>query len=148
MEIQQYLSFLEELGRKLSELAQMEQQKLAAVRAGDLVAVEQFMKREQAAALDLRGREQKRKALLRQMGLEQFSLKELPDHCPPEHRGKVQEVTRRLMNSYREFSSAQTAARTLMEANLRHIEAELEQRQQAQSAPETTHQGGPTDFRA
>lgn len=148
MEMQAYLSFLDELGRKLNELAQLEQKKLTAVRAGDLDTVQQYMKREQAAALDLRGREQKRKELLRQMGLEQFSLRELPAHCPPEHRAKVQEVTQRVLNSYRELSSAQGAARTLMEANLRHIEKELEQRQKTQPVQAVPHHGGPTDFRA
>lgn len=147
MKIQPYLSFLEELGRKLEELAQLEQRKLDAVRAGDLETLEQYMKREQAAALDLRGREQRRKALLRDLGLEDVSLRDLPAHCPPDCREQVQEATRRVMNSYREFTSAQTAARTLMEANLRHIQGELDQRQQAQQA-QPAHQSGQTDFRA
>lgn len=147
MKIQPYLSFLEELGRKLEELAQLEQRKLDAVRAGDLETLEQYMKREQAAALDLRGREQRRKALLRNLGLEDVSLQDLPAHCPPDCREQAQEATRRVMNSYREFTSAQTAVRTLMEANLRHIQGELEQRQQAQQA-QPAHQSGQTDFRA
>lgn len=148
MEMQAYISFLDELGRKLEELAHLEQKKLTAVRAGDLDTVQQYMKQEQAAALDLRGREQKRRGLLRQMGLEQFSLRELPAHCPAEHRMQVQEATRRVMNSYREFSSAQGAVRTLMEANLRHIEKELEQRRKTQPVQQAPLQGGPTDFRA
>ena len=83
MDMQSYLVFLSELQQALDALSALEQRKIAAVRAGNLDELDQCMKQEQAAALDLRGREQKRTALMKELGLEQVSLRALPDHCPP-----------------------------------------------------------------
>lgn len=69
MEFHDYLAFLERLRQELDTLSAVEQQKIAAVRSGDLAALDACMKQEQAAALSLRGREQHRKAMLRDLGL-------------------------------------------------------------------------------
>lgn len=146
MEMQSYLVFLSELCQALDTLTGLEQRKITAVRAGDLAELDQCMKQEQAAALDLRGREQKRAQLLTQLGLEQVSLRELPGHCPPELKQQAAEITQQLTRSYQVLSSARTAARTLMESNLRHIQQELERRE---SAPhqQAASQGTQTDLR-
>lgn len=145
MDIAHYLTFLSELHQTLDSLSALEQRKIAAVQAGNLDELEQCMKQEQAAALDLRGREQKRTALLKELGLEKVTLRDLPNHCPAQYRGQASEITQQVLRSYQVLSSAQTAARTLMESHLRHIQTELEHRQ-------TTHrssgaQSPQTDFR-
>ena len=145
MDIQPYLTFLSDLRQSLDALSALEQRKIAAVQAGNLDELEQCMKQEQAAALELRGREQKRAALLRELGLEQVPLRELPNQCPPQFRGHASEVVEQVRRSYQVLSSAQTAARTLMESDLRHIQQELERREAAHpSAPQKPQ----TDFRA
>lgn len=147
MELQTYLTFLSELCQALDTLTGLEQRKIAAVRAGDLAELEQCMKQEQAAALDLRGREQKRARLLAQLGLEQVPLRELPGHCPPELRPQAAEVTQQLKRSYQVLSSARTAARTLMESNLRHIQRELERRENTSHRQPASSGAAQTDFR-
>ena len=87
--MQAYFSFLTQLRQALDALAALEQKKIQAVQAGDLAALDECMKKEQVATLDLRGRERKRAELLRRLGLEQVPLRELPNHCPPEYKGQA-----------------------------------------------------------
>ena len=145
MEMQAYLSFLSDLRQALDALAALEQKKIQAVQAGDLETLDECMKKEQVATLDLRGREQKRADLLKQLGLEQVSLRDLPSHCPPQYKGQVTEISQQVLRSYQVLSSAQQAARTLMESNLRHIQKELDRRQEAKQTP--TPKKSQTDFR-
>ena len=147
MEIQNYRTFLSELHQALDTLSALEQRKISAVQAGNLEELEQCMKQEQAAALDLRGREQRRTALLKELGLEQVSLRDLPGHCPPQLRGQATELTQQVLRSYQVLSSAQTAARTLMESNLRRIQTELEQRETAHPSQPAGDPKPQTDFR-
>ena len=143
--MQAYFSFLTQLRQALDALAALEQKKIQAVQAGDLAALDECMKKEQVATLDLRGRERKRAELLRRLGLEQVPLRELPNHCPPEYKGQALEISQQVLRSYQVLSSAQEAARTLMESNLRHIQKELDRREEArQAAPQKKPQ---TDFR-
>ena len=147
MEIQNYLTFLSELHQALDTLSALEQRKISAVQAGNLEDLEQCMAQEQAAALDLRGREQRRTALLKELGLELVSLRDLPDHCPPQLRRQAAELTQQVLRSYQVLSSAQAAARTLMESNLRRIQKELDQRETAHSFQPAGSQKSQTDFR-
>ena len=145
MEMQAYLSFLSDLRQALDSLAALEQKKIQAVQAGDLEALDECMKKEQVATLDLRGREQKRADLLKQLGLEQVSLRDLPSRCPPQYKGQATEISQQVLRSYQVLSSAQQAARTLMESNLRHIQKELDRRQESKQAP--APKKSQTDFR-
>ena len=145
MEFHDYLAFLEQLCQELNALSGVEQQKISTVRSGDLGALNACMKQEQAAALSLRGREQHRKAMLRDLGLEHVSLADLPRHCPPQEQERTAAISQQVLRSYQVLSSAQQTARTLMESRLHRIERELEQKEaEHPSAPRTAA----ADFRA
>ena len=148
MEFQDYLSFLQELSREMDTLSGVEQRKIAAIRAGDLEALDACMKQEQAAALSLRGREQHRQEMLRALGLEGVSLRELPHRCPAIDKEQTAQVSQQILRSYQVLSSAQQAARTLMESNLRHIQQELDRREEAHQASSAASRKTTTDFRA
>ena len=148
MEFHDYLSFLQELCRELDTLRGVEQQKIAAIQAGDLEALDACMKQEQAAALSLRGREQHRGKMLQALGLEGVALGDLPRRCPPQYREQATEITQQVLSSYRVLSSAQQAARTLMESNLRRIQQELDRQEAAQQGPSAAARITTTDFRA
>ena len=148
MEFHDYLNFLQELHQELDTLSGVEQRKIAAIQAGDLEALESCMKQEQAAALSLRGREQHRQAMLRDLGLEGISLRELVLHCPPRDKAQTAQITQQVLRSYQVLSSAQQAARTLMESNLRHIQRELDRREEAREASSASARKTATDFRA
>ena len=55
----EYLALLERMRTELETLSQPAKQKTAAVRQNDLIALDDVLKREQAASLDFRGLEQK-----------------------------------------------------------------------------------------
>ena len=146
MEFQKYLSFLSDLQKCLDSLTALEQRKISVIQAMDFDALDQCIKQEQAAALDLRGREQKRADLLAQLGLPNVPLRELPYHCPAEYRGQAKEITQDVLRSYEVLASAQTAARTLMESNLRHIQHELDRRNEKRQESSAAH-SAQTDLR-
>ena len=64
-----YLLLLGKVTKALEQLTEVEKTKTNAVTAGDLAAVEQCMKQEQVASLNLRGLDQKREKLLDQLGI-------------------------------------------------------------------------------
>lgn len=148
MEFQDYLTFLQELSQELDTLSGVEQQKIEAIQTGNLDALDACMKQEQAAALSLRGREQHRQEMLRALGLEGVSLRELPRRCPTQYKTQATEVSQQVLRSYQVLSSAQQASRTLMESNLRHIQQELDRREEAHQASSAASRKTTTDFRA
>lgn len=147
MDVQNYLTFLSQLRCALDSLTQLEQEKIQAVQAGDLAALDECMKKEQAATLDLRGREQKRCALLKELNLESVPLREFSDHCPVQYKRQASELSQQVLRSYQVLSSAQKAARTLMESNLRHIQQELGRREMPHEEQSPHSPTAQTDFR-
>lgn len=148
MEFKDYLTFLQKLHKELTELTAVEQKKIAAVQAGDLDTLDVCMKQEQAATLALRGQEQRRTELLKQLGLEQVPLRELSRHAPEALRSETQQAAEQLMRDYQVLTSAQGTARTLMEGDLRKIERQLEQGGVAAQKSSAKGPARKTDFRA
>lgn len=117
-----YLKLLAELASSLDRLAQLAQEKAAAVQADDLLALDEVLKQEQAMTLNLRGLELKRLKLVGQLGLDKVPLDELEGHCPPELAGKARETVDALRSSYTIYRSCADMARSLVELNLHQIE--------------------------
>ena len=123
-----YLTLLDELREDLKQLTQIEQDKAAAVHAHDLTALNECMKREQAVALALRGREQQRDSLLRSLGLDGVSLHELLQRCPPEWKGETTRAVEALLRDYAVLNSIQSPVRDLLERELKTVNDALEAR--------------------
>lgn len=121
-------ALLEDLHKALRKLIPLQQEKIAAVRAHDLDALNECMKQEQAASLALRGLEQKRSALLEALGLSDVSLGQLAQRCPAEFQAAVREGAETLRRDGEELRAAQKAARTVVEKDLRRVNEELERR--------------------
>ena len=143
---QDYLKFLNSLAHTLEQLTQVEQEKNTAAAQGDLLGVEECMKREQVASLTLRGLDQKRDKLLAGMGLAGVPLRDMPERAPQDIRQEVKEAAERLRRKYELFQSASDVARNTLECNLHAIE----KLQKAQDAPhpEEQEQLRQSDFRA
>ena len=139
-----YLRHLRELAKTIGQLTGVEQEKLDAVGRGDLLAVEECMKREQVLSLALRGADQKRAALLRELGVEGVTLRDLQKHSPQEYDLETKEAAETLRRQYDMFQAVSQAARNALECNLRAIE----RLQKSQGQP--PREGAPhqTDFRA
>lgn len=117
-----YLKLLEELSSSLDRLARLAQDKAAAVRADDLIALDEVLKQEQAMTLNLRGLELKRLKLVGQLGLDKVPLDELEGRCPPELAGRARSTVNALRSSYAVYRSCADMARSLLELNLHQIE--------------------------
>ena len=155
MEYSEYLHFLAELQKELEQLTELQPQKIEAVRAHDLEALNECMKREQVISLSLRGLERKRDKLFSDLKLSGIALRDISRHCPPEYRSATEEAVEAISRRYEMLQSAQGAARTVVEKDLRRVNRELESKG-IQSEPDEHYQAGPstipsgmrTDFRA
>ncbi len=145
---QDYLKLLRGLSKTLKELTQLEQEKNAAASAGNLAGVEACMKREQVMSLSLRGYDQKRDAMLADLGMSGIPLRGLEDRCPEEFRLETKKVAEELRQQYELFQTASRAARSTLECNLRVIE-KMQAVQAGDSAQaEERRKAHQTDFRA
>lgn len=117
-----YLSLLQELNGHLEQLAQLAQQKAEAARQDDLMALDEVLKQEQAMSLTLRGLEQRRAKLVKELGLENTSLAQLPDKCPPELEPEARKTAETLRASYKIYRSCADMARNTLELTLHQID--------------------------
>ena len=121
-----YLGVLRELTGTLDRLAPLEKQKAEAARAGDLLALDEVLKQEQALGLNLRGMELKRQKLAPQLGLDGAPLSALPERCPPELADEARKTAGVLRRSYEIYRSYSDMARNTLELNLHQIDKFLE----------------------
>lgn len=145
---QDYLKLMEGLGRTLEQLTQVELDKNTAASRGDVLGVEECMKREQVLSLSLRGYDQKRDAMLAALDLRGTTLNQLESRCPEELQLEVKGVAEELRRQYALFQAASQVARDTLEVNLRAIERmqAVQAGDAAQAAEDRKiHQ---TDFRA
>ena len=145
---QDYLKLMRSLSKTLGDLTEVEHDKNAAAARGDLRGGEECMKREQVLSLTLRGYDQKRDSLLRDLGITGVRLSTLVDHSPEELRLETKAVAEELRRQYALFQTASEVARNTLECNLRAIERT--QAVQAGDAVQAEEQrkNHQTDFRA
>lgn len=117
-----YLSLLQDVEKSLSHLTELSHQKMHAMGQNDLIALDEVLKQEQAMTLTLRGYEQKRSKLLKELGLEKVPLQSLDTHYPPHLQAQAKQTAQSLRESYQTFHQSWDVARNAMEHNLHEIE--------------------------
>lgn len=117
-----YLRLLGSIGTALEELTAIERRKTEAAGRGDLLAVEECMKREQALSLSLRSLEKKREDMLSLLGLGGQPLSRLAGHAPAGQELETKRAVEELQRQYTLFQAASEVARNTLECNLRAIE--------------------------
>ena len=145
---QDYLKLMSGLSRTLEQLTQVERDKNAAATRGDLMGVEECMKREQVLSLSLRGCDQKRDKMLAELGLHGVTLNQLEDHSPPELLLETRRVVEELRRQYTLFQAASEVARDTLEVNLRAIERIQAAQAGDAGVAEEQRKNHQTDFRA
>lgn len=143
-----YLKLMEGLTRTLEQLTKVERDKNDAAARGDVPEVEECMKREQVISLSLRGYDQKRDAMLAQLGLRGVTLSQLEDHSPPELQLETKRTVEQLRRQYTLFQSASQVARDTLEINLRAIERLQAAQAGGTAEAEEQRKDHQTDFRA
>ena len=121
----EYFRYMEQLGKLLEQLTEIEKEKTVAVRRDDLLTVDECMKKEQALSLSLRSLDKKRDKLLGELGMENVSLSGFVQRCPAEIRREAGAASEKLRTQYALYRSAADVARTTLELNLHQIEKML-----------------------
>ena len=145
---QDYLKLMRDLTKTLETLTQVERDKNDAASQGDLIGVEECMKREQVLSLSLRGCDQRRDKLLAELGLRGITLSQLEARSPDEFQLETKAVVEELRRQYKLFQAASQVARDTLEINLRGIERLQAQRIGDTAEAEETRKHHQTDFRA
>ena len=141
-----YLRLLTQLTKTVSQLSEIERKKAEAAGKSDVAAVEDAMRQEQVMSLSLRGIDQKRERMLRELGLEGVPLRELVEHSPDGLEVETRRTVEELQRQYSLFQSASSAARNTLEINLRAMELYCAENEiELPKEMETRRQ---TDFRA
>ncbi len=153
MEFEGYLEFLTKLGAQFDQLTAIEQEKIQAVKDGNLAWLNDCIRKEQANSLAMRGMEQQRTEWLKGLGLEDGSLRNLPQHCPAQYREQTTQVVQEVLRQYKMLESSREASRTLLECQLHRVEGKMADRGMVPEADQTDYQKQPvrrtwTDFRA
>lgn len=150
-----YLSFLREMTKTLEKMTRIEQEKAEAVRQDDLERLNACMKQEQAIGLALRGHDQKREALLAELGMQGVPLSGLAARAPEELRDEARSVAETLRQQYQILQGAVEVARNTLECNLHQIEKIIVENGGEASEVSGYQETGPdlpepmrTDFRA
>ena len=151
-----YFGVLRDLSGVLDRLTPLALQKAEAAHAGDLPAMDEVLKQEQALSLNLRGLELKRQKLVSQLGLDNVPLSALPERCPTELADEARQTTAGLRKSYEIYRSYSNLARSTLELNLHQIDKFLERSgvdpklavQGYETPPTEPPQKMKTDFRA
>ena len=121
-----YFGVLGELAGVLDRLTPLARQKAEAVRANDLLALDEVLKQEQALGLNLRGLELKRQKLASPLGLDGTPLSALPERCPAQLAEEARKSAAALRKSYEIYRSCADMARNTLELNLHQIDKFLE----------------------
>ena len=116
------LTLFASLTETLFTLTELAKRKTTAVRRNDLMELDQILKDEQAQALVLRGLDQKRIALLSELGLQDTPLSALPSKAPADLQQKARATVEALRHAYEIYNSAAVTARNTLECNLHEIE--------------------------
>ena len=117
-----YLNFLRSMSRGLESLIDLNEKKLAAAQADDLMVLNELLNQEQAQALNFRGLELTRDKLLPQLGLQNVPLSKVPDRFPPAMQAEARKAVEELRQRYQAYQKIAGKTRNLLEQTLREVE--------------------------
>ena len=112
----------------LDKLSALQMEKLNAAKQRNLELLDHCMNQEQAFSMSLRGYEQKRNRILKELQLADIPLTQLPSHVPAEKYTEFSKLAESLRHSYEIYTSSEQTARTVLERDLKQIEQALKQR--------------------
>ena len=122
-----YFQLLDNLRQQLAHLTDLTRLKAKAAQNDDLLALDEVLRQEQAAALNFRGLEQRRQKQTAELGIAELALSQLVDCCPPALQEEARQASENLTAQYRTYRSVAEDTRAILERNLHEVERTLEQ---------------------
>lgn len=122
-----YFQLLDNLREQLAHLTDLTRLKAKAAENDDLLALDEVLRQEQAAALNFRGLEQRRQKQTEALGIAQLALSQLTECCPPALQEEARKAAEALTAQYRTYRSVAEDTRAILERNLHEVEQTLEQ---------------------
>lgn len=110
-------SFIELFDRMIP----LEQEKLEVVKQNQVSRLEELIKKEQAEVMALRGLDQKREAMQKELGFEGMTFQEILEQLPEGQGQDLKVLFDELGSRVSSFQSVTESSRTLMEVNLHAI---------------------------
>ena len=119
------LSSFRELIQQFIELfdrmTPLEQSKLEVVSRNQVALLEDIIKKEQAEIMALRGLDQKRERLQKELGFPDMTFSEILERVSGDEKTELQKLFEELGSRVRQFRSITESSKTMMEVNLHAI---------------------------
>lgn len=119
--MQGFVDVINQLIVLFKELVPLEEKKREAARSNDIPFIEDCMVKEQSAILKLKGLEQERERLLKNMGMGGLSFREILETYP-EHSDTLRPLFTELGSQIQMFKEISEGADVIIKTNLNQIE--------------------------
>lgn len=120
-----FIKVIEDYIKLFEELIAVEQTKLEAAAKNRVSFVEDCMHKEQAAVLRMRGLEQKRELEQKNLGMENYTFRQILEEAPDDIASLLSPLFDRLSDQVRSFQAVSGSAREMIEVNLHMIQSAL-----------------------
>lgn len=107
----------------------LEQEKLEVVKQNQVSKLEELIKKEQAEVMALRGLDQKREAMQKELGFEGMTFQEILGKLPEQESAGMKELFDALGERVGSFQRITESSKTLMEVNLHAINKAVAKKQ-------------------
>lgn len=126
--MQEFENIIRELIAFFDQNQALEEAKLKAAEENRPAAVEDYMTKEQAIILKLRGLDKKREEIQKQMGWEGKSFRQILELLSEEERVKFSQLFEDLSQRVKVFQSTNESALEIISLNLRQIRAAIKEK--------------------
>lgn len=124
-EFSNYIKIIEEFIDFFDSLIPIEQEKLDAAVKNRVSFVEECMHKEQAAVLRLRGLEQKREKEQENLGMKDYTFRQILDQVPEDVFVILKPLFEQMSERVSRFQSISSSAKDMIEVNLHVIQSSL-----------------------
>jgi flagellar biosynthesis/type III secretory pathway chaperone len=126
-----------------SKLLELEHEKYDAVIKADVEVLDDIVSKEQAYYMKMRGDEQKREKLLKEMGFSGKTMREIINMSQGEEKDRLNDVYNELNGLLKEVKKINGMCKTLIEVRLRRVDNALSQLGEKENTyTETEHKNG------
>lgn len=132
--IHDFIDIIHDIISFFEELTLVEQNKLEAIHTNNIARMEEYMKKEQAFILKLRGMDKKREQIQKELGYENFTYREIIDHSPDDIKDTLNQLYQKLEQKLTVYKSVSNHANSAIELNIHKIDTVIEKLKEKKSS--------------